>query len=469
MARVGEKAHYGPMKIKPGKTRGLILIALASPLALWGPARAQERTSEAFAERRARVMLELDDGILLLHARTAEKDMEQWGFIQDASFLYFSGLPNLAGAILALDGPRQQARLFVPPAPVSFGVEVEGHGIGTGPRAAREHGFASVEPWDRFVPWLRSRLAEEAGRLYLDGSRRAEATGAPPGMRPVAGDRTLWREAVEEAFPDITIVSASTTIQRLRWAKSPAEVDILSRNAQATVFALKAVAEELSPGMTQREAESLVVAACVRAGAQGPSFWPWTMSGPNAHTGQLVRAFFQYGHLNRTMRATELVRVDIGCAGGWYGADVGRTLPVDGSFGPGQREAWNLLIAGYRAGLQAIKATVTLDEVRQASVDEITRLQPGLLTDQGQEAARILLARGTSVWHIHGVGIESGEEAVDPLADGAVIAYEPTIEVGADAFYLEDMILVTETGHRILSAGLPYTAEEIEGMMASER
>ena len=112
-----------------------------------------------------------------------------------------------------------------------------------------------------------------------------------------------------------------------------------------------------------------------------------------------------------------------------------------------------------------MRAGVTLDAIRGASVAEIRRLQSGLQTDQGREAARVLLTRGLSVWHIHGVGIESGEEAVDPLVPGAVIAYEPTVEVGSDAFYLEDMILVTETGHRILSAGLPYTADEIERRM----
>ena len=67
------------------------------------------------------------------------------------------------------------------------------------------------------------------------------------------------------------------------------------------------------------------------------------------------------------------------------------------------------------------------------------------------------------MWHIHGVGIESGEEAVDPLTEGAVIAYEPTLEVGPDAFYLEDMILVTATGHRVLSADLPYTSGALGG------
>jgi len=43
------------------------------------------------------------------------------------------------------------------------------------------------------------------------------------------------------------------------------------------------------------------------------------------------------------------------------------------------------------------------------------------------------------------------------------------VEVGPDAFYLEDMILVTETGHRILSSGLPYTADEIERRMSGRR
>ncbi len=41
------------------------------------------------------------------------------------------------------------------------------------------------------------------------------------------------------------------------------------------------------------------------------------------------------------------------------------------------------------------------------------------------------------------------------------------LQIGAHAYYLEDMILVTPTGHEVLSAGLPYTAEEIEGAMRS--
>ncbi|TDI35762.1 MAG: hypothetical protein E2P02_27285 [Acidobacteria bacterium] len=40
----------------------------------------------------------------------------------------------------------------------------------------------------------------------------------------------------------------------------------------------------------------------IEAGAEGPSFWPWTMSGPNAHSGNLVRSFYDYHHLDREMK-----------------------------------------------------------------------------------------------------------------------------------------------------------------------
>ncbi|MGH9389740.1 MAG: hypothetical protein ACRD1Z_09005, partial [Vicinamibacteria bacterium] len=48
---------------------------------------------------------------------------------------------------------------------------------------------------------------------------------------------------------------------------------------------------------------------------------------------------------------------------------------------------------------------------------------------------------------------------------GSVVAFEPMFSVDEDAYYMEDMILVTETGHEILTKGLPETAAEIEAVM----
>ena len=119
----------------------------------------------------------------------------------------------------------------------------------------------------------------------------------------------------------------------------------------------KASPSALLAGM--RASELAIVSGCIAAGAEGPSFWPWTMSGPNAHAGNLVRSFYDYHHLDRQMKAGELVRMDIGCDLGHYEGDVGRTVPVSGAFSTEQAEAWDLLISAYRAGLAVMKAGVT--------------------------------------------------------------------------------------------------------------
>src|SRR5262249_56180218 len=107
------------------------------------------------------------------------------------------------------------------------------------------------------------------------------------------------------------------------------------------------------------------------AGGGGVSFWPWTMSGPNARFTSLWDSFVSYDHLDRQMRAGEVVRVDVGCQVDHYMGDVGRTAPVSGTFTDGQREAWDLFIAGYRAGLTKIRAGAAAKSVCAAARAEV--------------------------------------------------------------------------------------------------
>ncbi len=438
------------------------LVAAFAMLALVPGAHVTVQDVDEVARRRADLMRRLPDGILLLHARSEAKAEDQPGFVQEAAFFYFTGLLEQPGAILALDGQRGEARLFVPPAPLSFGQRVFGLGPEPDPVSAAQLRLNAVSRWEGFATWIEARLAESAPILYVDEPRRPEATGNPPGLRPVAGPITLWRVALEDAFPEATIASAREVLRAMRWAKSEAEVEVLRANAQATVVALRPAVVAIVPGVTQRQVEGVVVDACLRAGAQGPSFWPWTMSGPNTQMSNLVHAFYSYEHLDRELLSGELVRVDIGCRGRGYGADVGRTIPVGGRFDAPQREIWELLVAGYQAGLDAMRADVPVDQVRAASRARIRALAPDLQTAQAREAAGALDTN--AAWHLHGVGIESGEEALPVLRAGTVLAYEPMVAVGDNVLYLEDMILITESRHEVLSSGLPYTADEIEAL-----
>lgn len=415
------------------------------------------------AQRRQEVYRRLHDGILFLHARSSPKGMLEASFVQDASFFYFTGLLDLAAAVLALDGTRQEAHLFVPPHVSVLGQRMD-PAVRPGQESAARLGLDGVHPWEDLLTYARARLEAGVATFYVDEARHPEMAGTPEPMLPVGGELRLWRRSLASAFPEAEIRSAREVIRGLRWVKSPAEVEVLRVNAEASAKALLAGIRSLRPGLTQRRAEAAVVAACIGAGAEGPSFWPWVMSGPNAHLPRVVRSFFDYHHLDRAMRPGELVRVDVGCAGGGYGGDVGRTVPVSGRYGDGQQETWNLLVGAYRAGLAAMAPGVTFEEVAEASRRQVWRSAAGLRTDQARRAAE---AVDGWIFHIHGVGIESGETGTGVLEEGTVLAYEPMFSVDGDAFYLEDMILVTPDGHEVLSKGLPYTAEEIEAVMAA--
>jgi Xaa-Pro aminopeptidase len=222
----------------------------------------------------------------------------------------------------------------------------------------------------------------------------------------------------------------------------------------------------LRAGRRQREAELDVLAACVNAGASGVSFWPLLMTGPNSNLELGLNALADYRFLDRSMKVGELSRVDVGCAQEHYEGDVGRTAPVSGVFDEGQSEAWNLLIASYRAGLRAIKPGLTPEDVFAVSKREAERIRPTLRTRFGKRTADLLLApAGTADWALHGVGISSSEWNPDTLRAGNVLAFEPNLVVDGVGLYLEDMVLVTRTGAEVLTTGLPYTAKEIEAVM----
>ena len=141
------------------------------------------------AERRERLMASYSDGIVLLHARSTSSSLGEASFKQDANFLYLTGLPNQPSAILALDGPRKESRLFVPEVPTLFGARVEDAGLTPGEDSASRYGFSRVEAWESFVPYIKQRLSEGVRKLYTDEARNAESAGNPPAMLPVSDSR----------------------------------------------------------------------------------------------------------------------------------------------------------------------------------------------------------------------------------------------------------------------------------------
>jgi Xaa-Pro aminopeptidase len=447
-----------------------LILCLAWPTSTFSIVRAAEFPATEFQARRELAMQSFSGGILLLHARSTLKHDIEHGLQQNPNFYYFTGLGSAISAILAIDGRAKESWLFVPRRLSGVAGTTSLAFVEPGEKMAAQLGLDHVVDWEEFSPYLERHVKADSNlKIYLEDAGFDKIWLAqesnPTDLAPIANHHLLWRRALETRWPGLRIESATRVLHELRFVKSYAEIEVLRRVAQSSVAALLAGLRGLRPGRWQREVEAEVVCECVRQGAEGPSFWPWVMSGPNAVFPAPFASFVDYHHLNRIMQAGELVRVDVGCDREFYKGDVGRTAPVSGTFTPEQRETWELLVGAYRAGVAVMHHGISKKEIFAASRGEIARHREHLETALARRAAQEILAKGEAVWHIHGVGLESAEPLPDTLRAGMVLAYEPGFAIGTQAFYLEDMILITASGYEILTKELPYSAVEIEEEM----
>ena len=428
----------------------------------------QLTTSATFRERRDRAMKAAPDALILVRSRSSVMAENEDGFRQNAAFYYLTGLENAVGALLVMDSRRHETWLFVPAVgqlprigslmrpPYAY--------VESGQASADRFGLDHVLVWDEFAPFVDRRLAEDPS-LVIRGPFSNDKTSTTPATLTGQDAVRLWESVLRARWPQAKF-SSMPDAQALRAVKDANEVAALRRVAGSSSAALRAGLAALRPGRRQREAEVDVVAACVGAGADAISFWPWLMTGSNSNIEVAFQSLADSRFLDRTMRAGELARVDVGCAQDHYQGDVGRTAPVSGRFDRGQREAWDLFVAAYRAGLDAIKPGKTSKDVFRAWQLEFQRRRPELRTPFGRRTAEVALSgSGAKFWQMHGVGLESAEGFIDTMSVGQVLAFEPILTVDGVGLYLEDMILITQRGAEVLTKGLPYTSFEIEAAM----
>ena len=171
-------------------------------------------------------------------------------------------------------------------------------------------------------------------------------------------------------------------------------------------------------------------------------------------------------------------------------ADITRVLPISGTFGPEQREIYELVLAAQRAALDAVKPGNDFMEPNRCAMQVLAHgLEAlGILPCSAEEALRDehQFYRRYSLHNIsHMLGLDVHDCAkaraevykYGPLVAGMVLTIEPGLYFQPDdltvpARYrgigvrIEDDVLVVPTGHVNLSAHIPKTVAEVEAWMA---
>jgi Xaa-Pro aminopeptidase len=329
-------------------------------------------------------------------------------------------------------------------------------------------GIRIVVLWDQFASFVESRHKSNPKLiLYADGDgQTGQMSGdakIPPGLGPMENPHLVWSTMIRQKWPDIEVKDAFPIMDEVRSVKSPAELARMRKAAAVTAEGFWAGVHAIAPGKTQRQVEGAVVDACLQAGANGLSLWPWVRSGPNALGNALSEAFLDYDNLDRKMQAGEVARLDLGCDSQMYKGDFGRSIPVSGHFDEGQRETLDLLNGAYLAGVSHLQPGATGQDVYKGTISYIEQHQAELKSATAKEAAANFLKQPNTP--LHGLGVDMAEGVPVAFQPGNVLCYEPLLTAGNQAFFVEDTFLITPTGHEILNPALPYSANDIEQAM----
>jgi Xaa-Pro aminopeptidase len=406
--------------------RVLCLAVLALPLFADGIPRQEYR------ERRAKLQQSLE-GVMVLFGAD-ERDELRDGFFQENDFLYLSGWRS-PGAILLLT-PKEEI-LFIPPRNLRQ-ENYTGRKLGPDDAdAAEKTGFAKVLP---------SYALQSNFLRVLETSRRVYVKPADP-----------QAPRLKQLAPFHEEGNLTPLLARLRSNKSPAEIELISKSSDASVAAHLAAWKAMRAGLYEFEIASVMTGVYNSRGCERNAYAPIVGSGPNG-------TILHYSANKRRMDSGELVVMDVGGECSDYATDITRTVPVNGKFTARQREIYEIVLGAQKAAIAAIKPGV-----RMSGPESLNQIAKDYINAHGKD----LHGQPLGKYFIHGLGHSVGLDVHDPMeADaplraGMIITIEPGIYIPEESLgvRIEDTILVTETGAKLLSGALPREIEEIEKLV----
>jgi Xaa-Pro aminopeptidase len=398
-----------------------VLLVLSTSAALTG---IEKEPLSEYAARRARVAEEIKGSALILFG---SPDPDLVKFKQESNFYYLTGFDQF-DAVLLIDATVEpfDEVLFVRPRDPS---QERWTGRKTAPGAEGEHqtGIRSVQPSSELSSRVAKTLQQTKKIFTLRGDRDSQ-------------------DQIKKLAPTAELQSAGPVIAKLRLRKSPTELALLEKTIDITLRGHEAAARTIAPNVWEYEVEAALEYEFRRRGAERPAFPSIVGSGPNGTT-------LHYNSNSRQMRGGELVVVDVGSEYSGYAGDVTRTYPVSGKFNTRQREIYQIVLEAQKAALEKARPGARMQDVHQAAFSYIQSKGFG-----GE------FPHGTS----HHVGLEVHDVgAPDRLEPGMVITVEPGIYLDKEELgvRIEDMIVITSTGYRLLS-DFPKEIAEIEALMA---
>ena len=434
-------------------------------------------SKKEYSRRRQHLMEMMEPNSIAILPSASEQTRSRdtdFPFRQDSDFIYLSGFIEPESVLVLIPG-REHGEF------VLFCREKDkDKEIWDGYREGPEGAIANLGADDAFpiddIDEILPGLIEGRERVYYAMGKDAEFDRHV--MEWVNTIRAMVRSG---ATPPGEFLDLDHILHDMRLFKSAAEVRLMETAAQISAQAHCEAMKICKPGMYEYQLDATIQHHCAMQGGLEPAYNYIVGGGDNA-------CILHYVENNKKLKSGDLVLIDAGCEYNYYASDITRTFPVNGKFSTEQKAIYQLVLDAQYAALEKVSPNNHWNEPHDASVRKLTEglKELGLLNGDLDE----LIENGAyKEFYMHRIGHWLGMDVHDVgdykvggewrlLEPGMVMTVEPGLYIAPDntnvearwrgiGVRIEDDVLITKTGYRILSADVPKEVDEIETLMAS--
>jgi Xaa-Pro aminopeptidase len=403
---------------------------------------------------------------------TTRSNDTNYRFRQDSDFYYLTGFDEPEAVAVIAPSRQHKYTLFVRPRDPEREIW-DGRRAGI-EGAVKDFSADQALPVSEF-PLKLEEILDGAEKLYFRLGN--DATLDDLIIREIARMRAFNRKPIH---PPTTIIDPATIVHEMRVIKSAEEVELMQRAADIAAEAHCEAMKAVKPGMKEYQVEALIEQIFRRSGANAPAYTSIVGAGPNA-------TVLHYINNDGDLRDGELLLVDAGAEYQGYASDITRTFPINGKFSRAQREIYELVLEAQMSCVEMVRPGVTHDQLKNHSVEILTvgMVKLGLLEG---EPAELIRQEKYKQFYMHGLGHMLGIDVHDvgryyyekesrALEPGVVMTVEPGIYISPNTkdipeqylgigVRIEDDVLCTNNGPRVLTNKVPKDPGEIEALMA---
>ena len=275
------------------------------------------------------------------------------------------------------------------------------------------------------------------------------------------------------------VIQLDRILDEMRLHKSPQEIELMqiasTISAQAHTRAMQAV----KPGMMEYALEAELNYIFGQNGCV-PSYNSIVGGGENG-------CILHYVENDKVLKDGDLVLIDAACEYQLYASDITRTFPVNGKFSSEQKALYEVVLKAQLAAIDAVRIGNSYKEPHRIAVRILVQglLDLGLMQGNIEqiiesESFHQFYMHGTGHWlgmDVHDVGSYKIEGEWRAYEEGMTVTVEPGLYIAPDdetvdakwrgiGIRIEDDVVVTKNGPRVLTAAVVKTVEEIEALMA---